>query len=195
MNNKIKMVAYISVFAALSIVLMMISIPVFFAPNFYKIDLSDVPAILVAVIYGPFYGVLVEIIKIIVHCILKGMSDYGIGAFANLLIGSIFVFTFGYTYRLLKLKFKMLISSVLAVLMMVLVASLLNKYLLIPIYEKMFHLDVVSMGNKINSSVNSMDTFIIFCVAPFNLLKASIESLIAVFLYKRIGELFLGNNL
>ena len=45
------------------------------------------------------------------------------------------------------------------------------------------------MGTDINPAINSVTTLVLFAVAPFNLLKGAVVSLITFFLYKHIERL------
>ena len=50
------MIAVVGLFSALSAIIMLIEVPMPFAPSFYKIDLSDVPALIGGFIMGPVAG-------------------------------------------------------------------------------------------------------------------------------------------
>ena len=56
-----------AVLAALSCVLMYLEFSVPFVPSFLKMELSDLPALIAAFAYGPVAGVLVGLIKNLVH--------------------------------------------------------------------------------------------------------------------------------
>ena len=69
-----KYAAYIAMFSALSGVLMTIEIPLFFAPSFYKIDLSEIPVLICTFYLGPVAGVASELLKVIIKLMIKGTS-------------------------------------------------------------------------------------------------------------------------
>lgn len=77
----------IGMLGAISVILMMFEIPLWFAPSFYKIDLSEVPVLIGAFALGPVAGALIELVKILLHLLLKGTSTAGVGDLANFLIG------------------------------------------------------------------------------------------------------------
>ena len=58
-------IAVIGVFSAISAVLMLFEFPVPFAPPFYKIDFSELPALIGTFAYGPVAGVMIELCKIV----------------------------------------------------------------------------------------------------------------------------------
>ncbi|HCB99724.1 MAG TPA: riboflavin transporter RibU, partial [Ruminococcaceae bacterium] len=57
----------IGLFAAISIILYFLEIPFFSA--YLKIDFSDLPAALAAILFGPLAGILIELIKNIIFFI------------------------------------------------------------------------------------------------------------------------------
>ena len=48
---------------------------------------------------------------------------------------------------------------------------------------------LVGMGTAVNSHITSLTTFVIFAVAPFNLLKGFLVSLIVFLIYKKISPI------
>ena len=57
-------IVVIGIFSAISGILMSLSFPVPFAPSFYDIDFSELPALIGAFAYGPVAGVMIEFLKI-----------------------------------------------------------------------------------------------------------------------------------
>ena len=48
---------------------------------------------------------------------------------------------------------------------------------------------IIGMGTKINPSITSVSTLVLFAVVPFNLLKGAIDSVLTFLLYKRISPI------
>ena len=72
---------------------------------------------------------------------------------------------------------------------MILGGVIANYYFLIPIYSKFMPLDaIIQAGKAINPAVSNTLSLVLICVAPFNLLKGIIVSLITVLLYKRTSN-------
>ena len=67
-------IALIGVFSAISAVLMLFEFPVFFAPSFYELDFSEIPALIGAFAFGPVSGVMIEFCKILLKLFMKGTS-------------------------------------------------------------------------------------------------------------------------
>ena len=83
-----KKVAMTGVFASVSGVLMLLEVPLPFAPPFYKLDISEVPVLILTFAYGPVSGILCELIKIFVKLLIKGTSSAFVGELANFVIGA-----------------------------------------------------------------------------------------------------------
>ena len=80
-------IVVIGVFSAIATMLFMLDFPVMFAPTFYKLDFSELPAIIAAFAYGPVAGVMVELIKILLKLVIKGTSTAFVGELANFMVG------------------------------------------------------------------------------------------------------------
>ena len=66
-------IAFIGMLGALSAVLMLISVPLPFAPGFLKFDIAELPALFAGFFLGPVGGCAVIIVKIL----LKLVDDFG----------------------------------------------------------------------------------------------------------------------
>lgn len=49
---------------------------------------------------------------------------------------------------------------------------------------------LVGMGTAVNSHITSLSTFVMFAVAPFNLVKGIVVSLVVFLIYKKISPIF-----
>ena len=90
-RSRSRNISYVAMFSALGGVLMMLEIPLFFAPGFYKMDLSELPVLMSAFYLGPVAGVITELLKVLLKLLLKGTSTAFVGDFANFVVGCTFV--------------------------------------------------------------------------------------------------------
>ena len=90
-RSRSRNISYVAMFSALGGVLMLLEIPLFFAPGFYKIDLSELPVLMSAFYLGPVAGVITELLKVLLKLLLKGTSTAFVGDFANFVVGCTFV--------------------------------------------------------------------------------------------------------
>lgn len=184
--------AMIGLFAAISTVLMMFEMPVPFAPPFYKIDLSELPVLIIAFAYGPVAGVMTEFIKILLKLVVKSTSTAFVGELANFLVGCSLVLPASVIYLEHKTKKQAFLAVGAGVLIMTIFGSAFNGIYLLPKFAQLFGMPldaIVGMGTKINASVTSVGTLVMFCVAPLNLLKGGIDAILTLILYKRLSPI------
>ncbi|MEE3419653.1 MAG: ECF transporter S component [Lachnospiraceae bacterium] len=185
-----KYIAFVGMFSAVASVLMFLEIPLPFAPSFYKIDFSEVPALIGGFAMGPLAGVLIELIKILVHLLIKGTQTAGVGEVANFIIGCSLVVPASLIYKRAKTKNHAIVGMVIGTLLMTIVGPVINAYVLLPTYAAAFHMPMdalIGMGTAVNSHITSLLSFCILAVAPFNLVKGVAVSLITMLLYKHIS--------
>lgn len=187
---KIRTIAQIGMLSAIAVVLMLFEIPLPFAPAFYEIDFSEVPVLVGCFAMGPLAGAVIELIKIILNLAINGTMTAGVGEVANFLIGCSLVVPAGLIYRKMKTRKGAIIGMVTGTLFMTLVGCVLNAYILLPAYGAAFQMPIeglVQMGTAVNSNITNLFTFVVFAVAPFNLLKGVLVSVIVFVIYKKIS--------
>ena len=188
----VRTLAQIGMLSAIAIVLMLFEIPLPFAPSFYEIDFSEVPVLVGCFAMGPWAGAMIELIKILLNLAINGTMTAGVGEFANFLIGCAFVIPAGIIYRKMHSRKGAIFGMVSGTLIMTILGCFLNAYLLLPAYSKAFELPMdalIGMGTAVNAHINGLLTFVVFAVAPFNLLKGVLVSLIVFLIYKKISPI------
>lgn len=183
----------IGMLAAISVVLMLFEIPLPFAPSFYEIDFSEVPVLIGAFAMGPVAGAAIELVKILLNLVITGTDTAGVGELANFIIGCSLCLPAAIIYKRKKTRKGALIGMAAGTALMVVIGCLINAYVMLPAYSAAFGLPIdalVQMGTAVNPSIKSLSTFVIFAVAPFNLLKAVLVSLIVLLIYKKISPIF-----
>lgn len=182
----------IGMLSALAAVLMLFQIPLWFAPSFYEVDLSEVPILIGSFALGPLAGVMAELIKILLNLIINGTKTAGIGELANFIMGCSLVVPSAIIYQRRKSRKTAFIGMIVGILAMVIVASLLNAYVLLPVYAKAFGMPLeglIDFGTAVNPSINNLSTFILFAVMPFNLFKGIVVTVVTGLLYSKIGPI------
>jgi len=180
--------AKIGMLSAIATILMFFEVPLPLMPAFLKLDISDLPAIIAAFLYGPLAGVLIELIKNVLHGI--NSQTMGIGEVANFLVGIAFVLPVGFLYKRIGQKNSALIGLLTGIISMVIFASLLNYFILLPMYQSVLHFpleQIIQMGNASNPAIVDLKSFIVLAIAPFNFIKGSIISLLAWGVYSKIS--------
>jgi riboflavin transporter FmnP len=186
-------IVMIGMFSALSGILYCFdfSIPVI-APEFYKLDFSELPAMIAGFAFGPVAGVLVEFIKELVKLVIKGTSTAFVGDLANFLIGCMLVLPASIIYQFHKTKKTAIIGCVVGTLVMTVFGTWFNAVYLLPAFSKLFGmpLDVIlGMGSAINPRVKDLTTFVVLMVAPINIIKGVGISILTMLIYKNVSPI------
>lgn len=196
-RSNLRTMVQVGMLGAVSVVLMMFEIPLWFAPPFYKIDLSEIPVLIGTFAMGPVSGMFIELIKIVLHLLFKGSSTAGVGDFANFLIGCSMVVPAGIIYKVKKTRGGAVLGMIVGTLFMAFIGCFLNAFVLLPAYGKAFGMPIetlIGMGTAVNPAINGLFTFVVLAVAPFNLLKGLIVGVITFLLYKHVSPILKGNQ-
>ncbi|MBR5947038.1 MAG: ECF transporter S component [Clostridia bacterium] len=190
--ERTRRITYTALFSSMAAVLMLLEFPlIFIAPEFYKLDFSEIPVLICTFFMGPIYGVIAEFIKVVLKIMLKGTSTAFVGDFANFIIGCTFVLPASIIYHAKPSRKSALIGLIAGTLVMTVFGSAFNAFYLIPKFAVLFHMPVdtiVAMGTKVNSNINSVGSLVMWAVAPFNLIKGALVSLVTFFIYKPISQ-------
>ena len=167
--------AVTAVLTAMASVLMYYEFPMPFMPPFLKFDFSEVPVVIGSFAIGPVYGVIIELLKNLIH--LPMTQTAGIGELSNFITGSIFVLTAGFIYNKIHTKPGVILSMAVSTIVLALVGIPLNAYVTLPLYANVLGFSteaVVAMGQAVNPMITSKWDLIMFGFVPFNLIKGII---------------------
>lgn len=189
-------VCIIAVCAAIATVLHVLDFPLtFLAPDFYKLDFSELPVLLCGFYLGPSAAVACEGVKILLKLLTKGTSTAFVGDLANFVVGCSMVLPAVIFYHVNKSRHSALIGLVLGTLTMTVLGTAFNAVYLLPKFAQLYGIPleaIIGMGAAIHGSINGVSSFVILCVAPLNLIKGSVVSLLTLLLYKRVARPLFG---
>ncbi len=178
----------IAIFSAIAAVISMIRIPVFFAPGFYRLDLSDAVVLISGFSLGPAAAFLTEFLKVFLKILLKGSASMGIADLAKLTMGLALVLPTSIIYKR-NCTFKGACLSLLAgVFCTVIVAALMNYFVLLPAFEALFSIserNIIAMSQAINPLITDRLTFVLLVVCPFNLVENLVISVLVLAFIKK----------
>ncbi len=187
-----KRVSIIGVCAAIAAVLHILDFPlVFLAPEFYKLDFSELPVLLCGFYLGPSATVACEGVKILLKLLLKGTSTAFVGDFANFAVGCSLVLPAAILYHLRKTRRSAVFGLITGTAVLTVFGTAFNAIYLLPKFAQLYGIpmeSILAMGSAINAGVDSIFTFVLLCVAPLNLLKGTVVSLLTLLLYKRVEK-------
>lgn len=187
-NSKVNTFVKISMLVAIAYLLeTFLEFPIPGFPPFLKLDFSDLPAVIGGFALGPAAGIIIELMKNLIHGFTASSSAF-VGELANFLIGSTFVLVSSVIYRFNKTKKTAVISLIIATIVMSAAAGFMNYYVLLPLYVKAMGMGaIMGMCKQANSRINSFGTYIIWAIIPFNILKGALVSFITVPIYKSVS--------
>jgi len=186
-----KWIVTVAMIATLSAIMTIPAFPLpFLLPGFYKLDFSEVPVMIGAFALGPVAGIAIEAIKSVLNYLVNGTISAGVGEVAMFLIGVSYIVPATLIYYRHTTKKTALIGLLVGSVSMVITASLLNAYLLLPAYSLALNIPIdviVGMGTAINPAIDSLAMFILLAVVPFNLIKVVSISVLVALIYKRVS--------
>ena len=191
MNVNTKNLVMIAMFSAVVAVLMIFDFPIPIAPSFMKIDLSEVPIMIIAYMLGPISGIISVFLKIIIKLILKTTSTYFVGEIANFISAVSFIVPSSLLYKKNKNIKIAIISLIFGIFISSVVSTFFNAFILFPFYINNMgygYETLINMYKNINPNLDSMLKIMLLSVFPFNIIKYTIVSIIIFFIYKKISK-------
>ena len=191
-------ICIVAICGAIAAVLHMLDFPLpFLAPGFYKLDFSELPVMLCGFYLGPSAAVSCEVIKIILKLLFKSTSTAFVGDFANFVVGCSLVLPATVLYHTKKSKASALWGCVAGTLVMTVFGSAFNAVYLLPKFSQLYGLPldgIIGMGADINPGITNVSTFVLLAVAPLNLIKGAMISVLTLLLYKRVARPLFGRS-
>ena len=194
----IRYIAVTGIMAAISFVLMIppFEFPVsFIIPSFIKFDFSDLPALITSFAYGPLYGVLVCLVKNLIHLLFVS-ETHGVGELANFILGSVFVLVAGFIYKFKKSRTGAVIAALSGALAMALISLPVNYFVTYPFYIVLFHTTregIVFAYKAIYPKTSSLIEALVLFNIPFTFMKGLIDSIICFVVYKKLSPILKSN--
>ena len=189
-------VRYLTVTAMLSAVayiLMFLDFSVPFMPAFIKMDLSELPALIGSFAMGPLCGVVVCLIKNVLHLFIT--TTGGVGELSNFILGVAFVLPAGLIYKHKKNRKSALIGSLVGAAFMGIFSIVSNYFLVYPVYYNFMPEEVVLAAYQaILPSVKNILQCLICFNMPFTIIKGLFSVVITFLTYKHISPILKGNQ-
>lgn len=188
MNKKLntRYIAVTGMFSAIAFILMYMELSVPFMPPFIKLDISELPALIGSFAYGPWCGILICMIKNLLH--IPVTSTAGVGEAANFLLGAIFVGSAGFLYKKKKTKKNALAAACIGTVLMGIASILVNYYITYPFYYNFMSEEQILMAYQIIvPNMKSILQCLVCFNLPFTILKGMLSTGISFLVYKRLS--------
>lgn len=169
-NKMVKM----AVLSALSIVLMLIiRFPIIPAAPFLIYEPADVPILVGTFLFGPIEGLVITFVVAFIQAFSVNASDGLVGFLMHIIATGTFVLVAGLIYRKVHSIKGAIVALIAGVLGMTLIMIPSNLFFTVKFY-----------GVPYETVVKMLPTAII----PFNLIKAGINAVVVLLIYKPIGK-------
>ena len=189
-------VRYLTVTAMLSAVayiLMFLDFSVPFMPGFIKMDLSELPALIGSFSMGPLCGVMICLVKNVLHLFIT--TTGGVGELSNFILGVAFVLPAGLIYKRKKTRKTALAGSLLGAVIMAVFSVVSNYFLVYPVYYNFMPEDrILAAYQLILPSMKSILQCLICFNMPFTFVKGLFSVVITFLVYKHISPILKGRN-
>ena len=181
-----KQIAIIGICAAIAFVLMFVKFPISYL-GFLELEVSDVPAAIVAILYGPVSGVLVELIKNVLH--LTATSTGMSGELSNFMVSLGFVIPLGIITKKSKSNKNLILGFIAGTIGLALMGMFTNYFITVPLYLGLFGEEaVMGMVQATIPSIDNLAKLVMIGITPFNVVKGLIISVISFLLYKSLRD-------
>lgn len=179
--------------SAVAFVLMFLEFNVPFMPSFIKMDLSELPALIGAFAMGPASGVIICLIKNLLHLLMS--TTGGVGELSNFILGALFAIPAGLMYKKKKGRKSALIGSLIGAVVMAVVSVFSNYFIVYPVYTAFMPMDtIISMYQAILPSADTLLKCLVIFNMPFTFVKGLINVIITFLIYKHISPIIKGTQ-
>ena len=197
MNSKldVRKMTVTAMLSAIAFVLMFLDTAVPIMPSFIKLDLSELPALIATFALGPVCGVIVCLIKNLLHLLIT--TTGGVGELSNFILGAAFVLPAGLIYQHKKTKKNAIIGAIVGALAMAIISFPSNLFIVYPVYYNFMPKDVIIAAYQALvpfANIDSIAKCLLLFNLPFTFVKGLISAIITILIYQPLRPLLKGNN-
>ncbi len=192
MSSRVRFITVTAMLSAISFVLMYFEFPIPIMPAFIKFDFSDLPALIGTFAYGPLCGVIICLIKNLLH--LMDSNSMLVGELSNFILGAAFVIPAGLIYKFKKTKKSALIGGITGAVFMGVFCVFSNYFIVYPVYYQVAMPEeaILGMYQAILPSMKSILQSLIVFNLPFTVVKGLISVAITMLVYKPLSPILKG---
>lgn len=189
----VRYMAVTAMLSAVAFVLQFFEFWIPFTPSFLKMDFSDLPALIGTFAFGPVCGILVSLIKNLLH--LTVTTTGGVGELANFLLAVCFVLPAGLIYKKMRSRKGALIGSLTGAVIMALASVVINYFIVYPFYTVFMPMEqIIEMYQLIIPSIDSLLKALLIINMPFTFIKALFSVIVTFVIYKHISPVLKGRH-
>lgn len=178
-HSRIQRLVGIACLSALAFILMLFEFPVIPVASYLKIDFSDVPVLLGGYMYGPLGGVLIALLKCLIHGMVNGFSvGELIGILSDFISSLALLLPFCLIWKKTQwsTKKQLIVGIISATIVLTVVMSLLNLWVLTPLYMAVWNW----------KSTLPVSQLVAIGVLPFNIIKGLLVTIVFAIIASRM---------
>ncbi|MHA6259610.1 ECF transporter S component [Sporosarcina sp. CAU 1771] len=180
-NNKLRKMLIIAMLGSIGTILMQFNFPLPALPPFLKIDFGEVPAVIAVLTLGPVAGIIVEVIKNLLHWFLTGSpTGVPVGEIANFATGVLFILPIYFIFNKFRNTKGLATGLIVGTISMAIGMSVLNYAVFLPMYTYFL--------NMPPTSGEALYTMIVLGILPFNLIKGIMITVVSLLLFKSMKQ-------
>ena len=191
--SRSKWLALTAILSAMASVLYFLEMPVPLMPAFIQFDFSMLPIFIGNIALGPLSGLVITIVKDLIHLIIKGAgATGGIGDLADFFTCLCFILPSGLIYKKFPNFKGMIAGLIMGCISSALLSGLIfNALVVYPLYDKFIlpMTAIIGMYQQIRPSANGLWEILAMFNMPYTFLKCVIISIIAVLIAKPLSSL------
>lgn len=188
-KTNVKKITTVAMLTAIGVILQYMEISIPIIPNFIKLDFSDLPELIGAFTFGPWTGVLICLIRNVIHIIVS--QSGAIGELSNFILGAFFAMTAGLIYKKMPNIKGAVIGAIAGSLVMGIVSLPSNYFIIYPLYYNVMGFPepaILEMYQLLRPSTESIFEALLVFNVPFTIVKGLICSVFAVTVYKPLRK-------
>ncbi|TPR52822.1 ECF transporter S component [Apilactobacillus kunkeei] len=172
----LKNLVQVSILGGLAYLLTYLSVPILPMAPYMKLDFGDIPILLATVLLSTRSGLIVALLRAVLYFVFTGVSLINLIGISALLIASLtIVLSVTLVNKLVQNNAKYVIMVLFETVMLTLVMSILNYFVITPLYINL-------TGFKLSFSL--LDS-VLYTVTPFNIIKGLFIGIVFVIVYNR----------
>jgi len=164
--------------AAVSVVLVFFSFPLFPSAPFLKFDFADTPLLISSIVFGPFASLAVLFIVSVIQAFLMGGDSY-LGCIMHIVASGAMLVVTGLICHKKRTIGRLAVGLVFGALTMTALMIPMN-YLITPLY----------LGGHSPETLSIITSLLVPAIIPFNLIKSTVNCLLAFLVFKALSGLF-----
>ena len=187
-----KSVTTIGLMSAMAFILMFVHFPIKFI-GFLELEISDVPALICALTYGPVAGVFVELVKNLLHTMASSTAT--VGEIANFIMSSSYVLGVSLVFWHSKSEKRVRNGFIVGTILLIVTGVVVNYFITLPLYITLYfggnESALYGMASAMIPAIKDMKTLLLIGFVPFNLVKGVLMSVITYYVWKKFRKLMI----